>query len=75
VVSVFLRGCGHSIFDQSKIKLSINNLLNNHDAVGLAPDVSATTTAPYSQSGSVQLQLPPGRSVLITFQLGIAPQG
>jgi iron complex outermembrane receptor protein len=64
----------NSIFDQSKIKLSINNLFDNHDIVGLSPGVSATTTVPFKQDGSDQLQLLPGRSVMITFQLGFAPE-
>jgi iron complex outermembrane receptor protein len=65
----------HSAFDQSKIKLSINNLFDNHDVVGLSPGVSATAAVPYQQSGTDQLQLLPGRSIMITFQVGFAPKG
>ena len=64
-----------SIFDQSKIKLSMNNLFDNHDVVGLSPGVSATTAVPFKQDGSDQLQLLPGRSVMVTFQIGFAPKG
>ena len=63
-----------SIFDGSKVKLSFNNLFNFHDVVGLAPGVSPTATVPYVQDGSDQLQLLPGRSVMVTFQFGLAPK-
>lgn len=61
-------------FNGSKIKLSVNNLFNFHDVVGLAPGVAATAAVPYVQSGSDQLQLLPGRSVMVTFQMGFAPR-
>jgi len=64
----------NSIFDQSKIKLSVNNLFDNHDVVGLSPGVSATPTVPFQQNGLDQLQLLPGRSIMITFQIGLAPK-
>jgi iron complex outermembrane receptor protein len=61
----------HSIFDGSKVKLSFNNY---HDVVGLSPGVSPTAAVPYVQDPSDQLQLLPGRSVMVTFQFGIAPR-
>jgi iron complex outermembrane receptor protein len=61
-------------FNGSKIKLSFNNLFDFHDVVGLAPGVAATASNPYVVSGSDQLQLLPGRSVSITFQMGFAPK-
>jgi iron complex outermembrane receptor protein len=64
----------NSLFNGSKIKLSFNNLFDFHDVVGLSPGVGATATVPYVQSGSDQLQLLPGRSVSVTFQLGFAPK-
>jgi iron complex outermembrane receptor protein len=64
----------HSIFDGSKVKLSFNNLFNYHDVVGLSPGVSPTAAVPYVQDPSDQLQLLPGRSVMVTFQFGIAPR-
>ena len=63
-----------SRFNGSKIKLSFNNLFNFHDVVGLAPGVGATVAVPYVQSGSDQLQLLPGRSVMVTFQIGLLPR-
>jgi iron complex outermembrane receptor protein len=63
-----------SLFDQSKIRLSINNLFDGHDVVGLSPGVSPTPTVPFKTDGSDQLQLLPGRSVMITFQIGLSPR-
>ncbi|MBB5059423.1 iron complex outermembrane receptor protein [Granulicella aggregans] len=63
-----------SMFDGSKIKLSFNNLFDFHDLVGLSPGVSATAAVPYAVSGSDQLQLLPGRSVMATFQFGFKPR-
>jgi iron complex outermembrane recepter protein len=64
-----------SRFDQSKIKLSINNLFDNHDivSVGAANAVSGSLVA-YTPSSSDTLQLLPGRSVMVTFQFGFAPR-
>jgi iron complex outermembrane receptor protein len=64
-----------SRFSGSKIKLSFNNLFDFHDVVGLAPGVGPTAAVPYVKSGSDQLQLLPGRSVMVTFQMGFAPRG
>jgi iron complex outermembrane receptor protein len=64
----------NSIFDQSKIKLSINNLFDNHDIVGLSPGSSPTPTVPFAPSALDQLQLLPGRSIMITFQVGLEPR-
>jgi iron complex outermembrane receptor protein len=64
----------NSIFDQSKIKLSLNNLFDNHDIVGLSPGTSPTATVPFAPSALDQLQLLPGRSIMITFQVGLQPR-
>lgn len=64
----------NSIFDQAKIKLSINNLFDNHDIVGLSPGNSPTPTVPFAPSALDQLQLLPGRSIMITFQVGLSPK-
>jgi iron complex outermembrane receptor protein len=64
----------NSLFDQSKIKLSINNLFDNHDVVGLSPGVNATSTVPFAPNALDQLQLLPARSVMITFQVGLSPR-
>ncbi|MBV8207823.1 MAG: TonB-dependent receptor [Acidobacteria bacterium] len=62
-----------SLFNGSKLKLSFNNLFDFHDVVGLSPGVAGTAAVPYVQSGSDQLQLLPGRSVMVTFQMGLVP--
>jgi len=64
----------NSLFDQSKIKLSVNNLFDGHDIVGLSPGSSPTPTVPFAPSGLDQLQLLPGRSIMITFQVGLSPR-
>jgi iron complex outermembrane recepter protein len=63
-----------SLFDQSKIKFSVNNLFDNHDIVGLSPGKSPTSTVPFAADPSDQLQLLPGRSMMITFQVGLSPR-
>lgn len=63
-----------SIFDQSKIKLSINNLLDYHDVVGLSPGASGTAAIPYTPNALDQLQLLPARSIMVSFQIGLAPR-
>jgi iron complex outermembrane receptor protein len=64
----------NSFFNGSKIKLSFTNLFNFHDVVNLAPGVGATAAVPYVQSGSDALQLLPGRSIMVTFELAMAPR-
>lgn len=65
----------NSLFDQSKIKLSVNNLFDNHDLVSVSNSVKATGTGVlYTQDPTDQLQLLPGRSVMITFQVGLSPR-
>jgi hypothetical protein len=50
----------------------MNNLFNYHDVVSLSPGVAGTAAVPFVASGSDQMQLLPGRSVMITFQLGLS---
>jgi hypothetical protein len=42
--------------------------------VGLAPGVAATAAGPYVPNALDQLQLLPGRSVMVTFQVGLSPR-
>jgi iron complex outermembrane receptor protein len=58
----------------SKIGLAFNNLANSHDIVGITPGVAATASAHYVQSPNDQLNLLPGRSVMLTFTAGWAPR-
>ncbi len=64
-----------SKFDQSKIKLSINNLFDDHSVADISP-ANATTGSlvPYAPSAADTLQLLPGRAVMVTFQLGFSPK-
>jgi iron complex outermembrane recepter protein len=76
-----------SMFDGSKIKLSINNIFDDHSIVNIgAANDGTTLTSPYTTNSSLvvtqdnQLYTPSwndtlekaaGRSVMITFQVGL----
>jgi iron complex outermembrane receptor protein len=69
----------HSIFNESKIRFSINNLFNDMSTLDVSSSNSATavngssyiaTTAP---SPLDQLNLTAGRSYMVTFRMGIFP--
>jgi iron complex outermembrane recepter protein len=64
-----------SRFDQSKVKLSFNNLFDNHNVtdIGAANGVSGSLV-PYTPSPNDTVQLLAGRSVMVTFQLGFNPK-
>ena len=64
-----------SRFDNSKIKLSFNNLFDNHNVVdiGAANGVSANNVL-YTPDPTDTEELLPGRSVMVTFQLGLSPR-
>jgi len=72
------------MFDGSKIKLSVNNLFDDHSIVANSAANDATaypgTATPAKVTQSLQLYSPSwndsiekqaGRSVMITFQLGL----
>ena len=64
-----------SKFDQSKIKLSFNNLLDNHNIVDIgAANATTGSLVLYNPSPSDTTQLLPGRAVMVTFQLGFSPK-
>ena len=64
-----------SKFDQSKIKLSFNNLFDNHDIADIgAANATTGSLVLYTPSPSDTTQLLPGRSVMVTFQLGFSPR-
>ncbi len=73
-----------SHFDNSKIKLSINNLFNNNSIADITGEGNITpagvNTTPtvndqlYTPSPLDQIQLLPGRSVMLTVQLGFSPK-
>ena len=56
-----------SHFDETKFRLSFNNLLNSHKIVG---DAQAAAGPTYIPGASDQLQLLPGRSITLTVTLG-----
>ena len=59
-----------SRFRDTKIRLSVNNLLDKHSIVGVTP---AATTTSVAAPGDV-LTLMPGRSVALTVTFGYAPK-
>jgi len=63
-----------SRFDQSKIKLSVNNLFDNHDVVSISPATPATSNVLFAPNPLDTMQLLPGRSIMVTFQLGFSPR-
>jgi iron complex outermembrane receptor protein len=64
-----------SIFDQSRIKLSVNNLLDNHDQVLISPANGVTANGVlYAPNSQDTIELLPGRSFMITFQMGFSPK-
>jgi len=64
-----------SHFDNSKIKLSINNLFDSHNVVDIAPNTSVPgSLIQYTPDPGDQLELLPGRSVMVTFQFGFSPK-
>ncbi len=58
----------------SKVGLAVNNLTNNRSIVGITPGTAATATVAYTPSSTDQLNLLPGRSVMVTFTAGWAPR-
>ncbi len=75
VSNLFLNYSIHngSRFDNSKIKLSFNNIFNNHNIVLNTPGNPVTADNQlYTPSSVDALELLPGRSVMITFQLGFS---
>jgi iron complex outermembrane receptor protein len=79
---------GHSIFDGSKIKLSINNLFDDHSIVANSAANDGTTLTSttknaalvvsqnqqlYSPSWADSLEKQAGRSYMISVQIGLTP--
>jgi iron complex outermembrane recepter protein len=61
-----------SKWDQSKIRFSVNNLFNNNNNTSTVAANSGTAAVPYTANGEDILTLVPGRSVMVTFQLGFS---
>ena len=60
-----------SHFDQTKFRLSFNNLFNSRGIVG---DQQAASGATYKPGDLDQLQLLPGRSITLTVTFGYSPK-
>ena len=58
----------------SKLGLSINNLFDNHNIVGVAPATPATASVSFAPAGGDLSTLLPGRSVMATLTIGYAPR-
>jgi iron complex outermembrane receptor protein len=63
-----------SLLRGSKLGLSVNNLFDNHNIVGITPGNGPTATVPYASSGGDFLTLLPGRSVMLSLTVGYAPR-
>jgi len=65
----------NTLFDQSKLRFSVNNLFDNHDVVniGAANGVSGSGVL-FTPDPADTLQLLPGRSVMVTFQVALSPR-
>ncbi|WP_263352571.1 TonB-dependent receptor [Acidicapsa acidisoli] len=64
-----------SKWDQSKIRFSVNNLFNNNNNTLTTAANPGTAANPYAPNGGDILTLVPGRSVMVTFQLGFGSKG
>jgi iron complex outermembrane receptor protein len=60
-----------SRFDQTKIRLSFNNLFDQHNVTGVSP---ATAAQNFTPAGGDTLTLLPGRSVMLAVTFGLAPK-
>ncbi|HXA65942.1 MAG TPA: TonB-dependent receptor [Bryobacteraceae bacterium] len=58
----------------SKLGLAVNNLLNSHNVVGVTPFTAATASVPFAPNALDQLNLLPGRSVMVSLTVGYAPK-
>jgi len=63
-----------SRFDQSKVRLSLNNLFNNNNIAGVTAANTGTAAVPFVANGYDMLTTVPGRSVMVTFQFGFSPK-
>ena len=74
----------NSIFDQTKVGLSFNNLFNEEQSIGVTPansavprvvgGVSSTYLATTTAAGGDALTLLPGRSIMISVTFGLQPK-
>ena len=65
---------GSSFLRGSKLGVSVNNLFDNHNLVGITPFTAATAAVPFAPNPLDQLNLLPGRSVMVSLTVGYAPK-
>jgi iron complex outermembrane receptor protein len=58
----------------SKLGLAVNNLMNSHNVVGVTPFTAATATVHFAPNALDQINLLPGRSVMVSLTVGYAPK-
>jgi len=66
-----------SHFDQTKFRLSVNNLFDNHNIVGATQvfnSYASVAAARYNPGPADQLTTLPGRSIAMTVTLGFSPK-
>jgi len=65
---------GSSYLRGTKLQLSINNIADSRNIVGITPAVAATSAVHYAPSGGDLLNMLPGRSLTLTITGGYAPR-
>jgi iron complex outermembrane recepter protein len=65
---------GSSWLRGSRIGLAVNNLFDSHNVVGITPATAATAAVPFAPSPNDQMNLLPGRSVMVSLTVGYAPK-
>lgn len=58
----------------SKIGFSTNNLFNNQNIVGISAATKATLAVPFAPSPNDLINTLPGRSVMVSLTVGLAPR-
>ena len=58
----------------TKLGLAVNNLFDSHNIVGITPFTPATASVPFAPNPGDQLNLLPGRSVMVSLTVGYAPR-
>ena len=65
---------GSSWLRGSKLGVAVNNVFDNHSIVGVTPFTPATAAVPFAANPGDQLNLLPGRSVMVSLTVGYAPR-
>jgi len=65
---------GSSYLRGTKFQLSLNNIADSRNIVGITPAVAATSAVHYAPNGGDFLNMLPGRSITLTITGGYAPR-